>query len=81
MKWFENIVRNLKKSSDCKSKKKAEERAKYIYQIEEYNGQLWYTCNGMLFCPCSLACGDDDSESKRVALLNMIRELYVRRSL
>lgn len=81
MKWLDNIFKDFKKSSDDRSKKKAEQHAKYLYQIEEYEGQLWFTCNGTLFCPCSLACGDDNTEGKRVAMLNMIRELYVHRSL
>ena len=62
--------------------KKVEEAASHIYQITEYENQLWFTYNGSLFAPCSIVVGNNNGEfssTECVALLNTIRELYVER--
>jgi hypothetical protein len=56
------------------------ERAKELYQIVEYENQLWFTYNGSLFAPCSLIVGNEEGEfssTECVAMLNTIRSLYV----
>ena len=62
--------------------KRVEEAASHIYQITEYENQLWFTYNGSLFAPCSIVVGNNDGEfssSECVGMLNVIRELYVKR--
>ena len=62
--------------------KKVEDEASHIYQITEYENQLWFTYNGSLFAPCSIIVGNNDGEfssSECVGMLNVIRELYVKR--
>jgi len=62
--------------------KRVEEAASHIYQITEYENQLWFTYNGSLFAPCSIVVGDNNGEfssTECVALLNTIRDLYVQR--
>lgn len=58
-----------------KSKEKCEEEARQIYQIKEFNGELWITYNGALICPTDMLAGDDS-----VKALQEIRELYVDRN-
>lgn len=62
--------------------KRVEEAASHIYQITEYENQLWFTYNGSLFAPCSIVVGNNNGEfssTECVALLNTIRDLYVQR--
>jgi hypothetical protein len=62
--------------------KRVEDAASNIYQITEYENQLWFTYNGSLFAPCSVVVGNNSGEfssTECVALLNTIRELYVQR--
>ena len=62
--------------------KRVEEAANHIYQITEYENQLWFTYNGSLFAQCSIVVGNNNGEfssTECVALLNTIRELYVER--
>ena len=51
-------------------------QAKEIYQIEEFNDELWLTYNGALICPTDMLYPDDDS----VKALQEIRRLYVERN-
>ena len=48
-----------------------------MFEIEEYDGQLWFTCNGVLFCPCSFF--GDDEDTSAVDMLIKIRNLYIER--
>lgn len=62
--------------------KRVEEAASHIYQITEYENQLWFTYNGSLFAPCSIIVGNNEGEfssSECVGMLNVIRELYIKR--
>ena len=62
--------------------KRVEEEASHIYQITEYENQLWFTYNGSLFAPCSIVVENNEGEFSStacVAFLNAIRELYVER--
>lgn len=57
-----------------KSSEKLEQEAKVIYQIKEFDGEIWLTFNGALVCPCVLLMNEP------VEALNTIRKLYVKRN-
>jgi len=48
--------------------------SKAIYQIEEFNGELWLTYNGALICPTEMFVLEP------LEALNEIRKLYVKRN-
>ena len=48
--------------------------AKQIYQIEEFDGNIWLTYNGALVCPT------DMFNDTPLAALSEIRQLYVERN-
>lgn len=49
-------------------------QSKQIYQICEYDGDLWLTTNNLLVCPVSFFHSDDF-----LSLLKAIRDKYVER--
>ena len=56
------------------SKRKSENQAHLIYQIQEYDGRLWLTFSGALVCPT------DMFKNAPIDSLNEIRNLYVERN-
>ena len=56
----------------------AESEAKRLFQIKEHNSLLWLTYNGQLIAPFAMLCGGEEV-NECIALLNAIRELYVKR--
>ena len=82
MGWLKELCDKSHKKRIEVHNKKVEEEASHIYQITEYKNQLWFTYNGSLFAPCSIVVGNNDGEfssSECVGMLNVIRELYVKR--
>lgn len=73
---FKDFMENWRKRREESWRKRLEQRASEIFQVEEIDGQLWFTCNGIGFCPCSLINGCD-KQSDIIAFLVSIRELYV----
>lgn len=61
-KWYKNIGLNRRVRI-----------APEIYQLKEYDGQLWLTYQGGLVCPCSMLSVDP------VEAVNKMRELYIER--
>ena len=59
----------LKKDADNRIRKSAND----AYQITEHNGELWFTFNGFLFCPCSMM------TKSPIEALEELRENYIRR--
>lgn len=57
-----------------KSKEKCQREAEVIYQIQEYEGEIWLTMNGALVCPERLLDGE------AVCILKSIRILYAERN-
>lgn len=51
------------------------ERSQELFQICEYNSNVWLTYDGFLVCPAYLLGGDDNVET-----LNEIRDLYIKRN-
>ena len=56
------------------SKRKSENQAHLIYQIQEYDGKLWLTFSGALVCPT------DMFKKEPIDSLTEIRNLYVERN-
>ena len=82
MGWLKELYDKSHKKRVKVHNKRVEEAASHIYQITEYENQLWFTYNGSLFAPCSIVVGDNNGEfssTECVALLNTIRDLYVQR--
>lgn len=82
MGWLKDLYDKSHKRRVENHNKRVEETASHIYQITEYENQLWFTYNGSLFAPCSIIVGNNDGEfssSECVGMLNVIRELYVKR--
>ena len=78
MRWFKELIAKRKERWRKNAIHGAESEAKRLFQIKEHNSLLWLTCNGQLVAPFAMLCsGNDVNES--VALLNAIRELYVKR--
>lgn len=78
MRWFKELIAKRKERWHKNVINGAESEAKRLFQIKEYNSLLWLTYNGQLIAPFVVLCsGEDVNES--VALLNAIRELYVKR--
>ena len=57
-----------------KSKEKCQREAEEIYQLKEFDGEIWLTMNGALVCPERLLDGE------AVSTLKSIRRLYVERN-
>lgn len=57
-----------------KPKELCEQESKDIYQIKEYDGEIWLTYNGALICPMALF------SEKPIEVLSKIRESYVKRN-
>lgn len=82
MGWLKELYDKSHKKRIEAHNKRVQEAASHIYQITEYENQLWFTYNGSLFAPCSIVVGDNNGEfssTECVALLNTIRDLYVQR--
>jgi hypothetical protein len=80
MEWLRIFWSQRKSEHNERREKMIRERAKELYQIVEYENQLWFTYNGSLFAPCSLIVGNEKGEfssTECVAMLNTIRSLYV----
>lgn len=57
-----------------KSNKKCQEEAELIYQIKEFNSEIWLTYNGALVCPISMFTREP------IEALELIRSYYVVRN-
>lgn len=72
-----NIIEHIKqwkKSFDAKKIERIEEESKEIYQVKEFESQLWLTYRGALICPTKLLEGD------AIASLNVMRSMYIERA-
>ena len=84
MEWLRIFWNKRKSEYNERHEKAIRERAKDLYQIVEYENQLWYTYNDSLFAPCSIIVGNEKGEfssTECVAMLNTIRSLYVSRQI
>ena len=72
-----NYIREfLKRRSEKKAAALHEEMvadAVSLYQVQEYQGELWLTYSGNLVCPCSML------KSEPVESVAKMRELYIKR--
>ena len=70
MDYLRNYITKRRQSNAAK----LEHIATEIFQIAEYEGQLWLTFNGYKVCPCSLL------NEPPVEAVRKMRELYVKRN-
>ena len=77
MRWFKELITKRKEMWHKNAINGAESEAKRLFQIKEHNSLLWLTYNGQLIAPFAMLCSDEDV-NKSVALLNAIRDLYVK---
>jgi hypothetical protein len=84
MNWIENRIRSLfnygKERKRERRKRKAEIRAEFLYQICEYDKNIWLTYDSHLIMPMSIITDCTDSAGC-VGFLNAIRDLYVQREI
>ena len=78
MNWFENIIAKHKKKWNKNTIIATKAEAHRLYQIKEYNSHLWLTYNDVLVVPFDLIC-DPSNTAQCIALLETIRDLYVKR--
>ena len=64
----------LWKESPDTRKSEAEEKAKELYQVQEYQGEIWLTFDGRLVCPASML------KDSPVDALKTMRALYIERN-
>lgn len=70
-----NIISNLKEKISKSRKNNAIKSSKLIFQVTEYNGDLWFVYCGNLVCPCNLF-KDDYSN-----VLRKMRDSFIKRQL
>lgn len=75
MKSISEIFCEYKKTKEQKRIERIKKRAIEIFQITEYNGQLWFTYDNFLYCPC-LMIGNEP-----INALSMLREQYIERKI
>ena len=78
MRWLKELIAKRKERWHKNAIKSAKEEATRRFQIGEYNSLLWLMNDGHLIAPFTMLCNGEDA-SECVALLNEIRDLYVRR--
>ena len=64
-----SILSHYKKFTRHQREKVAPE----VYQLKEFEGQLWLTYSGALVCPCSMLAVEP------VDAVNQMRDLYIKR--
>lgn len=80
MNWLDNVIERFKKKWDKRTIIAIKDEACMLYQIKEYDSLLWLTYNGQLIVPFNLIC-DASSTVQCLALLDTIRDLYVKRTI
>lgn len=75
MKSISEFFRERKECQERKRIERIEKRANEIFQITEYDGRLWFTCETFLYCPCSMM-GDD-----AIGALVALRKSYIDREI
>ena len=78
MNWLENIIVKHKKKWNKNTIIATKDEAYRLYQIKEYDSHLWLTYNDVLIVPFDLIC-DSSNTTQCIALLETIRDLYVKR--
>lgn len=70
------IMRGWRKKRWETRRRKLVCQADDVFNVAEYQGQLWLTHNGQLVCPFSLILKDGDP----CVLVNTMRKLYIDRN-
>jgi hypothetical protein len=74
MNAFKRIINSLKDKRNEAHEKNVRKRAELMFQVTEYDHELWFTHNGMLFCPCCMISGEPTD------VLSKLRSLYYERN-
>ena len=72
--WYRRQKANDKQQRNDFELKQAKEKADELYQIREYNGNIWLTYDGHLVCPVTMFA----DSAFVVTTLRTLRELYVK---
>lgn len=73
--WYENKKRVRQERKAQLRIKQAKERASEMFTIDELNGHLWISCDGVCIIPCRFF--EAKSEEDIIKLLDDIRNFYV----
>lgn len=73
--WYENKKRVRQERKAQLRIKQAKERASEMFTIDELNGHLWISCDGVCIIPCMFF--EAKSEEDIIKLLDDIRNFYV----
>ena len=73
--WYENKKRVHQERKAQLRIKQVKERARELFTIDELNGHLWISCDGVCIIPCRFF--EAKSEEDIIKLLDDIRNFYV----
>ena len=68
-----SIIEKIKRNQAERSQKNVEQQACELFQIMEFEGELWLTYNNALVCPCGML------NAAPVEAVRSMRELFVKR--
>lgn len=75
MNAFKKITDSFKNKRNELHEKDIRKRVELMFQVTEYHHELWFTHNGMLFCPCKMISGEPTD------VLLELRALYYARNI
>ena len=70
-----SFVSDLVKKWRLYKEKSVIRRSKEIFTIDDYNGRLWFICNGIGMFPCSFV--GTSTEKEIIEFLNDMRKFYI----
>ena len=73
MKTLQQFIHDRQLRRAARKERELQLRASELYQLQEYDGDIWLTFNGALICPEFLLIGNP------VTVLQDIRRLYIDR--
>ena len=73
--WYVNRKRVRQERKDKRRTEQLRERANEMFTIDELNGHLWISCDGVCIIPCKFF--EAKSEEDIIKLINDVRGFYV----
>jgi len=68
------IFKNYKENKRDKRKADVVKHSKDLYQLQEYNGEVWMTYDGHLVCPTTMLVDE------AVVAIEKMRDMYIERT-